>query len=155
MSTIIVRKIRSAPHRPAAETWGVISELLLQGSSNCAAELDSAAGIIASTIVDLVPEKSAIVVIGNGPRVRFYCLYGDDAISGDDANEDALPVKPLEGDWKICVPFVPDEVEWARSALKKVSSRILAYDSKVGLDGSEKAAATPEAVIDFDALNRL
>jgi hypothetical protein len=106
-----------------------------------------------------MPKDTPIVVIGKGPRVRFYCLYGDDAITGDDANEDALPVKPLEGSWEIHVPFPPDEVEWAQCALKKHSSRILAYDSEAGLkeSGNEKteSSARSSTAIDLDALNRL
>jgi len=159
MSSVIARRIRSAPHRPAAETWGFISNLLCQGDETLLQELDNVAGIVASTIVDKEPKDSPIVVTGKGPRIRFYCLYGDEAITGDDANEDALLVKPLEGTWDIYVPFPPDEVDWAQGALKKQSSRILAYDSEAGLEksGNESAefSAISSTAIDLDALNRL
>ena len=159
MSSVIARKIRSAPHRPAGETWQVISNLLCQGDQTLLRELDRVAGIVASTIVDKEPTDSPIVVIGKGPRIRFYCLYGDDAITGDDANEDELPVKPLEGAWEIYLPFPPDEVNWAQSALKAQSSRVRAYDSKTGLEksGAEntESSGISSTAIDLDALSRL
>ncbi|WAC19016.1 hypothetical protein OVA24_17440 [Luteolibacter sp. SL250] len=160
MSSVIARRIRSAPHRPAGETWQVISDLLCHRDKALLEELGGVAGIVASTIVDKVPKEAPIIVIGKGPRIRFYCLYGDEAVTGDDANEDALPVKPLEGSWEIHVPFPADELDWAQGALKKKSTKIKAYDSKAGIEksGSEvavEAASIPSTSIDLDALNRL
>lgn len=156
MSSVIARKIRSAPHRPAAETWRVISSLLCSSDDNLVRELSSVSGISASTIVDRLPEKEPIIVIGKGPRIRFYCLYGDDAITGDEHNEDALPLMPLQGDWTIHIPFASDEVAWATGALRQHSKRICPYDAEIGLDSSSKAKAAQSALdLDLDALNRL
>lgn len=105
--------------------------------------------------MDKWTEKQPIIVIGDGPRVRFYCLYGDEAISGDEANEAPLPVMTLKGNWEIHIPFVEEELNWAVGALKKHSNRIFAYDSAIGLAVSTSKAEQSAATIDLAALNRL
>jgi hypothetical protein len=155
MSTVIVRRIRAAPHRAATETWQVISQLLCPIEGSIRRELVSVAGIVASTIVDKWTEKQPIIVIGDGPRVRCYCLYGEEAISGEEANEDALPVMTLKGNWEIHIPFVEEELNWAIGALKKHSNHIFAYDTAIGKAASTSKAVQSAATIDLAALNRL
>ncbi len=68
------------------------------------------------------------MVRGKGPRVRLYCLYGDDATSGEDANEATLASVPTEGEWKLSLPCPTDDLAWVQAALKNKSTRITARD---------------------------
>jgi SpoVK/Ycf46/Vps4 family AAA+-type ATPase len=99
MSTVASRTFRSTPGRDALETWTAIVDLLTKGAASTArTELLAVASVVASVIADQSPKDAAITVTCDGPRTRIYCLYGDDAIDGTDANEDALGYDPL----KVC-----------------------------------------------------
>jgi hypothetical protein len=102
MTTVASRIFRSTPHRDCHDTWLAITDILTQGRTGDArAELLAAACIAASTIADQAPRDAAIVVTCDGPRTRIYCLYDENAIDGEDANEDALGFDPLKGDWRV------------------------------------------------------
>ena len=65
------------------------------------------------------PTDDAIVIWGNGPRVRVYCLFGDSAISAEDKNEDALAICPTGGDWSMSLPCPPEDLSWVQEELAK------------------------------------
>jgi hypothetical protein len=130
VSTVASRTFRSTPQRDAQETWAAVVDLLTQRRAGDARnELLTVAGIAASIIADHAPSDAAIVVTGDGPRTRIYCLYDDQAIDGSDANEDSLGFDPLKGDWRVSLPCMADDLAWVQSALKKHSMRITARDS--------------------------
>ncbi len=127
--TVIARRFRSIPERSALDTWSAITAALAPtGSSPGRKELEEVAGIASSLITRESMKDSAIVVYGSGPRVRIYCLYGEDAITGDDAAEQSLPEGVMVGDWHMSLPCPADDLEWVQSALKKKGVRISARD---------------------------
>ena len=133
--TVIARRVRSIPERSALQTWRVISEVLApEPSSTARQELDAIAGIASSLITREAARDSAIVVHGSGPRVRIYCLYGEDAITGDNASEQCLAFNVTSGDWQMSLPCPADDLDWARSALKKKAAKITARDLKADVD---------------------
>lgn len=126
--TVIARRFVSIPQRTAVETWKAISLLLASDpKSHAASELASVAGI-ASSLITREAMTSAIVVYGSGPRVRIYCLYNEDAVEGDDANESPLAFDATADDWNLSLPCPPDDLAWVQRALKGKSARISARD---------------------------
>jgi hypothetical protein len=142
VSTVYSRTFRSTPERSASDTWQAIVELLTKGKSSTARnELLAVAGIASSLIADQAPKGSPIVVTCDGPRTRIYCLYDDDAIEGDQANEDTLGFDPINGAWAISLPCPKDELGWVQPALKAHSSRITARDLDTGIATENTSAA--------------
>ena len=84
--------------------------------------LSRVAGVVGQTIASEATKTSPIVVFGNGPQTRFYCLYGEDAIVGEGASENPLPFTAAAGDWHMSVPCLADDLEWVQHELK---SRLL------------------------------
>jgi len=126
--SVIARRFASIPERTAMATWKAISALLASDStSGPARELDSVAGI-ASSLITREAMTSPVVVYGSGPRVRIYCLYNDDAIEGDDANEAPLSFDATAGDWKMSLPCPADDLAWVQNSLRAKSTRISARD---------------------------
>lgn len=139
MSSVIARRIAASPARSAGETWTVIVDLLAPASSSTArAELQNVAGVVCSAISAEATRDDPIVVQGCGPRVRIYCLFGDDAVVGDDVNEDALAKTPTEGDWSLSVPCPAHDLKWCQSALASISSRVTART--MGEDAPERTS---------------
>jgi hypothetical protein len=99
--------------------------------SSARTELASVTGIGSCLIAEETPKDDPIVVFGNGPRLRIYCLYGEDAVVGDDKDESDLSWNPTEGDWKMRLPCGSEDLEWIQKALSTLSSRITAYDPEV------------------------
>lgn len=152
--TVVARRFVSIPERTASATWSAISQLLAPKSgSAAAAELASVAGI-ASSLISREAMTSPIVVWGAGSRVRVYCLYNDDAVEGDDANETALSFDPTDGDWYMSLPCPAEDISWVKNALKGKSKRVAARDMETSVDSDEeepsKKSAT-ETVVDLEA----
>jgi hypothetical protein len=129
VSAVASRTFASTPKRDSAQTWSAIVDLLMQGRSSPARnELLSVSRVAASIIADQAPKDAPIVVTCDGPRTRIYCLYDDDAVEDSDANEDPLGFDPLEGDWRVSLPCLKDDLAWVQGALKKHSARITARE---------------------------
>jgi hypothetical protein len=127
--TIIARRIIAIPERSAREAWEVIVDILApQTDSTARKELTAIAGIACSLIADEAMKAAPVVVYGSGPRVRMYCLYNDDAVTGEDAKEDALTFNATADDWHISLPCPAEDLSWVQSSLKKLSSRVTARD---------------------------
>lgn len=142
MTTVASRTFRSTPGRDALGTWTAIVDLLTKGVAGPARdELLAVGGIAAGTITDQAPKDAAITVTCDGPRTRIYCLYDDDAIDGADANEDPLGYDPLQGDWRVSLPCLADDLAWVQAALKKHSTRITARDLDEAVKDARSAAA--------------
>ena len=151
MSTVASRTFKSSPERDAARTWTAIVDLLtLSRATGARTELLAVAGVAASVIADQAPKDAAITVTCDGPRTRIYCLYDDEAVEGSDANEDALGFDPLNGDWKVSLPCLSDDLAWVQSALKKHSTRITARDLDATVCSEDEAAAVKSRTLIFD-----
>lgn len=142
MSTI-ARRIRATPERPATETWEVIVGLISAPGSATRKELGVVSGIASCLIADETPKDSPIVVAGVGPRLRIYCLYDADAVTGEDADETALSWDPADGNWKMWLPAAREDLDWVQQELAKHGSRIAAYELEKGEPEGE--AARPDA----------
>lgn len=157
--TAISRRIITIPARSASEAWKVVVNLITDEiDSEAQRELLEIMGIASSLITDEAMKDAPIVVCGGGPRVRIYCLYGDDAIIGEKANETTLPFSPTDGDWEMSLPCPAEDLDWVQEALKKRSGRITARDMTTGI---EVEVETPEsqkaqgALVDKEAFFRL
>ena len=151
MTTVVRRTFTSTPGRDAAATWTEIVNLLTsEKNAGPRNELMAVSGVAASVIADHAPKNDAIVVTCDGPRTRIYCIYDDDAIEGSDANEDALGFDPLNGDWRVSLPCLPDDLTWVQGALKKHSERITARALGDDAVKNEDGAAAQTAALVFD-----
>lgn len=126
--TVVARKVRATPERSSSKAWEVIVDLIAPSESEARRELVNIAGIASSLVSDEVFESDPGIVWGAGPRVRIYCLYNEDAITGDDANEAKLSFVPTEGDWKMSLPCKKEDIEWVNKALEKKSKRVTARE---------------------------
>lgn len=127
--SVVSRKVRATPFRSSSETWKVIALLLAPDeSSEAHVELMSVDGTVSSLISSDAMKDAAVVCTGTGPRVRIHCLYGEDAITGDDANESPLQQCPTEDDWELSVPCPANDLDWVNRSLKDKSPRITARD---------------------------
>lgn len=153
--TVLARRFISIPERTASVTWSAIVSLLAPDEdSAAAAELGSILGI-ASSLISRETMTAPIVVWGAGPRLRVYCLYNEDAVEGDDANEAALSFNPTDGDWSMSLPCPAEDLAWVKNALSAKSKRISARDMETTLDedGEEESrrTSTAETAIDLEA----
>ena len=75
--------------------------------------------------------------------MRFYCLYGIDAISGENRNENQLPFVATEGDWKMSLPCPEEDLAWVQEALAAKSNRVTARNLNLAVAdaGDEKDQA--------------
>ncbi len=135
--TVVARCFASTPARTSGETWEKIVSLISKESSEARRDLESAAGIAASIIADEIPKQAPFILAGNGPRLRIYCVFGEDAIVGDDCDERDLSWNPTDCTWRLLLPCAKEDIEQVQKALREKSARILAYDANEG--------ATPEA----------
>jgi hypothetical protein len=151
MTTVVKRQIRATPQRSADETWNVIVDLLAPDKKSSArTDFERVAGIIGQVIASEATKDSPVVVFGNGPRVRLYCLYDDDAMAGDDANENSLAFTAAEGDWRMSVPCLKEDLEWVQKQLKARSSRIVAREVGDDVEDSGTTGAQASAPVEVD-----
>ena len=130
--SVIARRIRATPERSGVEAWAVITDLISQPGTLARKHLDAVNGVAACLISDETPKDSPIVVAGSGPRLRIYCLYGQDAVIGEDAEEGALSWDPTEGDWKLWLPAPREDYDWVSRELAKRGTRIAGYELEKG-----------------------
>ena len=153
--TVISRRVKATPARSASDAWKIIVNLLApQTTSEAHQELVSVSGIATSLISDEAMKEAAIVVYGDGPRLRIRCLYGDDAVFGENANEGGLAFTPTEGDWIVSLPCPAEDLNWVQEALKKRSRRITARDLNTTLESEQSEGKEASAVIDMEAFLR-
>lgn len=125
MSTVIARRVTATPIRTSSEAWAVIVKLLAPDADSPArVVLDRASGVACSSIASEVPKADALVMYGSGPRLRVYCLYDDDAMSGEEASEGELPETPAEGDWRLSIPVLEEDFDWSARAIKVCAPHI-------------------------------
>jgi hypothetical protein len=160
--TVIARTLRSVPSRSATDTWERIVALVAPAAGSPARrELEAVAGLACSCIADETLAHDPLVVYGVGPRLRVYALYGDDAVEGEGANESALSWVPTDGDWRMSLPSLADDLRWVQSKLAKVSTRVTARPVGTAVEGEQddrgQAPAdrvNASAAVDMDAFFR-
>lgn len=153
--TVIARRIIAEPVRSASETWDVIVDLLAPGANNKArSELLAITGIACSLIAAESVRNVPLVVYGAGPRIRIYCLYGESAILGEDANESNLTTSAVDGEWSMSLPCSPDDLAWVQAALKKLSSRVTARDLNTPVDDDKTNESGKFAGVNVEAFLR-
>lgn len=130
-ATIVRRRVAATPFRPASETWKVITKIMNPQDDVTKKILDDIGGVLMSLIAGETFRNFPIIVSGVGAQLRIYCLYGDDAITGEDVNESVLAWQPLDGDWAISLPLPKEDREWIENAVTSVSSRIVVRDLDV------------------------
>ena len=152
--TVVARNFISIPERTASATWSAIIQLLAPDSrSEAALELASVTGIT-SSLISREAMTEPVVVCGSGPRVRIYCLYNEDAVEGDDANEAALPTTPTASDWQMSLPCPAEDLAWVQEALKAKSKRITAREMDTTFDSEQETSNqknAEETVVDLEA----
>jgi hypothetical protein len=146
--TVVARTFCSIPKRSALETWASIVDLLAP-RTGCDArrELESVAGI-AGSLITREAMSSPIVVYGCGPRVRIYCVYHEDAITGDAASENPLAFDATDGDWHMSLPCPADDLDWVVGALAKKTKRITARDQGEAVESDENSEPAKTARAD-------
>ncbi len=123
--SVIARRVRAIPYRSASEAWRVIVDLVApEGSTDARQELLGIVGVVSSLIMDETLKDAACVVWGAGPRLRVYCLYAGEAISGENANEESLQFCPTGSGWQMSLPCHPEDIAWIQAALKKRGSHV-------------------------------
>lgn len=160
--TVVARSFIAVPERSATETWNRIVELIAPDASSIAREeLAAVAGVACSCISDEALADDALVVHGSGPRLRIFALYGDDAIEGDRANESPLSWVPTDGDWRMSIPCLHDDLAWVQAKLARSSTRVSARGPGASVDGAEEgddrssiAAGGVGPVVDVNAFFR-
>ncbi|MGH8436689.1 MAG: hypothetical protein ACRERX_19985 [Pseudomonas sp.] len=138
--TVISRTVAATPERPASAAWRVIVDLLAPEDCADRTELMSVNGIASCLIADEAPVDDPITVHGSGPRIRIYCVYGEDAVTGEGVNEAPFTFSPVDGDWRMSFPCHPDDLPWVAAALAKRSTRITAR--ALGAEVGESATSS-------------
>lgn len=143
--TTLARRLASIPTRLASDTWQQVVKLVAPTNTAAQHELLNVTGIASSLITREAMKDSPIVVAGDGPRVRLYCLYGEKAIEGTGLNEAPLPNSPAESDtWTVSLPCPRDDLSWIQDSLKRLSSRITARDMAETLPSEPDDQTTAE-----------
>lgn len=154
MSTVVARRVASTPTRSAVQTWAKIVELIAPDPKSPArVELAEAAGVACSSISSEATGDAAIVIWGGGLRVRVYCVFGDDAMTGDNVNESPLPRSPTEDAWRMSIPCPAEDVKWSRNKLATVSTRITirSDDDDIDVDESKPGSVSASQPFSINA----
>jgi hypothetical protein len=94
------------------------------------------------------------VVFGGGPRVRVYCVFGDDALTGDGVDESPLVATPTDGDWTMSIPCLAEDLNWCRDELASASNRVTARVVGTDVGVRDGASASAEAAIDIEEFRK-
>ncbi|MEJ7821605.1 MAG: hypothetical protein WKF85_04745 [Chitinophagaceae bacterium] len=138
----VSRRFAASPARTPSVTWDAIVGIISAQSETVKKDLNAITGIVSSLIADETPTKDAITIIGYGPRLRIYCLYGDDALA-DESNEASLSWSPFEKDWEIFFPVEESDLSWVTKALLEKNSRFKTYKLGDKIPDEEKEEAAP------------
>ena len=154
--TVVARRVAATPARSASEAWGLIVNLVAPSEGAARKELQGIEGVASCIIAEEGLKADACVVHGSGPRFRVYCLYNEDAITGEDTNEAPLTYCPTDGGWQMSLPCPADDLDWFQRALKEPSTRVVAREVGTAVDDqeSDKSTAASGAVINREAFLR-
>jgi hypothetical protein len=158
--TTIARAFASIPTRSAAATWQAIADLIAPDPQSVARrDLDAVRGIACSVITDeALRFPSPAVIHGVGPLLRVYGVYGNEALEGEDVNEEPLTFVPTDGDWHMSLPCPEDDLSWVTKALQERSARIRARVIGGDVEEDRQAASGTSRgqspIVDRDAFFR-
>jgi hypothetical protein len=154
--TVVARRFLARPVRGATETWAAIVDCVCKSDPQSRREFEKITGEASALIASDIMKEYPFVIMGSGPRLRVYCLYDEDAISGDDKNEEPLGWNPTEGDCMAYLPCTTEECDFFKATLHKKTSRIKCYDVKEGIPEQEQAEAKSEGLtIDIEGFRKL
>jgi hypothetical protein len=158
MSTV-ARHFIASPARLSSATWQAISGLICKTDRDAAAEFAKVSGLASSLINEKFFADNPLVLKNKGPRLRVYCIYGEDAITGEDANESDLTWSPTSDEWHGFLPCSADEYEEMTASLKGKSVKFSIYNIEKGIPDDTvnemaDSAAAP-ASVDWGAFNKL
>jgi len=140
--TVVARRIRSTPFRSAGETWETIVKLIAPEEGDARRELNDIAGLAASSITSECIKEAPIMIHGSGPRVRVYCLYGEDALTEDGAAEGLLAFNATEDGWEMSLPCPDADFGWFAAVVASRSSHVKARRASE-VFSSEESANSP------------
>ena len=154
--TVVARWVAATPARSASEAWKVIVNLVAPSDGAARDELQGIEGIASCMIAEEAMTSDACVVHGSGPRLRVYCLYNENAITGEDTNETPLTFTPTDGSWGMSLPCPADDLEWVQKALKERSTHVVARKVGTAVDEEEsnESATAKGAVVNREAFLR-
>lgn len=154
--TVVARRLASIPARLASETWLRVVQLVAPTNTAAQDELRRVTGIASSLITREAMKESPIVLAGDGPRIRLYCVYGEKAIEGESVNESSLPGSPAESDdWAMSLPCPADDLPWVQASLRRHSSRVSARDMAETIPPeTEKEESDSQASINLESFLR-
>ena len=153
--TVVTRKFSARPQRTASETWAaIINAIALDETVQNI--LNNISGLASSIIADETPESNSITVIGSGPRLRIYCIYGEDAVTGENS-ESKISWNIFETDWQIHFPVKKDDLEWTNKALQKKGTNFFAYEigEKIGSTNENTSNDSNQITINISKLKEL
>ena len=154
--SVIARRVASTPKRTAADTWQVIIDMVSDQSSTARKTLESIAGVVSAIMVDEVPAEAPIVFTGKGPRIRIYCVYGEETLLDENCNEEPFVQKLTTEDWHMYLPCAKEDWKWVSESLSAVSNFITIYDKDKELDTEKGTDETASLTIDTSSfLNKL
>ncbi len=138
--SLVARKFNASPARLSSATWKAITEVVCKNDAVATKEFTSVAGLASSLINDRRFLENPLVVKNEGPRLRVYCLYGEDAVTGEDSNEDELSWQPTTKQWHAFLPCSADELKELTAILRGKSVKFSLYDVAKGIpdDADEK-----------------
>jgi len=80
-------------------------------------------------------------------------LYDEDAITGENAVESALPSDVMSGDWPMSLPCRAEDLTWIQESLIKLATRITARDMETTVEAAEEVTEK-NITVDKDAFFR-
>jgi hypothetical protein len=153
--TVLVRHVAAAPVRSASITWDLITDLLAPSPGSARSELQAVSGVACALIASEAPKCDPIIAFGDGPRIRVYCLFGEDARAGDDKDEDPFAKCPTNGDWHVSLPCSEEDFSWVQEELKRIASHVSARKFGEQVEESEKSVGKPNTLkVNKDAFFR-
>lgn len=154
--TVVARRFSARPERTSIETWSAITELICKTNKEAKTDFQKIGGVAAALIAEETFRNDPLVMTGSGPRLRIYCLYDEDALTGDDRNEDPLNWNPTEGDWKVFLPCSSEDFNWVTNSLKAKNAKFVAYDVEKGIaEETQTTSESKQFIIDVEAFKEL
>jgi hypothetical protein len=143
----------------SSATWKAISALICKQDIAAGSEFEKVAGVASSLINERFFAEHPLVLKNRGPRLRIYCVYGEDATTSDGVNEDELSWSPTENEWHAFLPCSEEQEEEMAAHIKRKSAKFSIYNIETGVpddetnDVNESAATT--ASVDWEAFKKL
>ncbi|WP_425408283.1 hypothetical protein [Hyphococcus sp.] len=146
----IRRDIAAHPERSAKQTWEKIVELVTGNDTTDKEQLVGAAGTMQDIIADEHPKDYPIIFSGNGPQLRIYLEYYQDAVERG-ADIDPIDWNPTAGEnWAVDVPADKADIDWLNELFGKRSPRFKAYDKNKGAPSKNEPTSKSASDIAID-----